>query len=89
MLEEDLGRFRERLADLLAEVDAIIEGIEDARRRAAEAKAACQRGPGDVHAARCVFGRVAASGRLYPPSCPSSRHDVEIRDDDGAEEQAG
>ena len=69
MLDADLGRFRERLADLLAEVDAIIEGIEDARRRAAEAKAACQR-------------------RLYPPSCPSSRHDVEIRDDDGAEEQA-
>ena len=70
MLDEDLGRLRERLADLLAEVDSIIDGIEDARRRAAEAKTACQR-------------------RLYPPSCPSSRHDVEIRDDDGLEENAG
>lgn len=70
MLEEELGRIRERLADLLAEVDAIIDGIEDARRRAAEAKAACQR---RLYPPRCPAARADAEirdddGQVEPPA---------------------
>lgn len=38
---------------------------------------------------RAADARASCQRRLYPPSCPSSRHDVEIRDDDGLEEGAG
>lgn len=63
-----------RLRERLADLLADVDGIIEGIEEARE---------------RAAEARAACQRRLYPSSCPSSRHDVEIRDDDGLEEDAG